>query len=64
MLHGASTELDKDENSTDMMNGGNNGQMGDMTAGIVGMILASVSVIGAVHGALTLPYQEREGEFE
>jgi len=34
-------------------------QMGDLTAGAIGAVLAAVSVIGAVHGALTLPYQTR-----
>ena len=40
-------------------NEGHSSQMGDVTAGIIGVILSAVSVIGAVHGALTLPYQKR-----
>ncbi len=34
-------------------------RMGDFSTGVIGIVLASVSVIGAVHGVLTLPYIER-----
>ena len=34
-------------------------QMSELSTGMIGVVLAAVSVIGAVHGALTLPYQER-----
>ncbi len=35
------------------------GRMNDVYSGMIGVVLAAVSVIGAVHGALTLPYQKR-----
>lgn len=38
---------------------GSSSHMGDLSAGMIGVALAAVSVIGAVHGALTLPYRER-----
>jgi hypothetical protein len=38
---------------------GSTSHMGDLSAGMIGVALAAVSVIGAVHGALTLPYTER-----
>ena len=38
----------------------NNGpQMGDMSAAMIGVVLAAVSTVGAVHSVLTLPYQKR-----
>eukprot|EP00557_Chaetoceros_sp_GSL56_P011825 CAMPEP_0176486564 /NCGR_PEP_ID=MMETSP0200_2-20121128/5635_1 /TAXON_ID=947934 /ORGANISM="Chaetoceros sp., Strain GSL56" /LENGTH=682 /DNA_ID=CAMNT_0017883273 /DNA_START=250 /DNA_END=2295 /DNA_ORIENTATION=+ len=40
-------------------NRGSANQMGDLSAGIIGVALSAVSVVGAVHGALTLPYTER-----
>lgn len=42
-------------------NGG--AQMGDMSAAMIGVVLAAVSTCGAVHGVLTLPYQKRGCEF-
>lgn len=46
----------------DMFGPGN--QMGEFSTGMIGAVLAAVSVIGAVHGALTLPYQERACKFD
>lgn len=34
-------------------------RMGDFYAGMIGVVLATVSTIGAVHSALTLPYEIR-----
>lgn len=36
-----------------------NGGLTDLSSGIIGVVLAAVSTIGAVHGALTLPYKTR-----
>lgn len=60
MLNGTvSSDLDGSRSPGDILGDANGGQMGDITAGIIGVVLASVSVIGAVHGVLTLPYQIR-----
>jgi hypothetical protein len=60
MLNGTvSSDLDGSHNPGDILGDANGGQIGDITAGIIGVVLASVSVIGAVHGVLTLPYQIR-----
>lgn len=59
LLHGTISNDPEELMIEDLENGGNSGQMGDVTAGIIGVVLAAVSVIGAVHGALTLPYQTR-----
>mmetsp|Transcript_10223 Transcript_10223/g.12911 ORF Transcript_10223/g.12911 Transcript_10223/m.12911 type:complete len:333 (-) Transcript_10223:114-1112(-) len=60
LLHGTvSAEMDDTDRVNDGLNEATRGQMGDATAGIIGVVLAAVSVIGAVHGALTLPYQAR-----
>ena len=61
LLNGTvSADLDDD---ADAQPDGNSGQMGDVTAGMIGVVLSAVSVIGAVHGALTLPYQTRACKF-
>ena len=38
-------------------------RMGDRSTGIIGIVLAAVSVIGAVNGVLTLPFVERGCKF-
>jgi len=39
-------------------------QMSNFSIGAIGVVLAAVSVIGTVHGALTLPYSERVCKFQ
>ncbi len=64
LLHGTvSAEMDGAERLDSGMNEATSGQMGDVTAGMIGVVLSAVSVIGAVHGALTLPYQTRACKF-
>ena len=63
MLHGTISSDPEEFISEELQNEGNSGQMGDVTAGMIGVVLAAVSVIGAVHGVLTLPYQTRACKF-
>jgi hypothetical protein len=65
MLHGTlSEEPESIDKANDDQNEGKSTQMGDGTAAMIGVILAAVSVIGAVHGALTLPYRRRACKFD
>eukprot|EP00554_Chaetoceros_debilis_P006243 CAMPEP_0194080798 /NCGR_PEP_ID=MMETSP0149-20130528/6731_1 /TAXON_ID=122233 /ORGANISM="Chaetoceros debilis, Strain MM31A-1" /LENGTH=651 /DNA_ID=CAMNT_0038762591 /DNA_START=103 /DNA_END=2058 /DNA_ORIENTATION=- len=61
------TDFEQNENYNNISSSGGStdddqfspGNMGELYSGIIGIVLAAVSVIGAVHGALTLPYQKR-----
>lgn len=63
MLTGTVSDDQDDFGRDSMENEVHSGHMGDATAGIIGVVLSAVSVIGAVHGALTLPYQKRVCEY-
>lgn len=51
-------EMDE-ENQTGILKTGSSHQMSSWSMTMIGIVLAAVSVIGAVNGALTLPYTER-----
>ena len=59
----ADFEQEEDYNSI-LKTGGSGSQMSNFSIGMIGVVLAAVSVIGAVHGALTLPYTERVCKFD
>jgi hypothetical protein len=58
------SDFEQDEDYNTISNAGSRTQMSNFSIGAIGVVLASVSVIGTIHGALTLPYSERVCKFQ
>ena len=56
-------DFEQEEDYNTFLKTGSGTQMSNFSIGMIGVVLAAVSVIGAVHGALTLPYTERPCKF-
>jgi hypothetical protein len=56
-------DFEQEEDYNTFLKTGSGTQMSNFSIGMIGVVLAAVSVIGAVHGALTLPCTERPCKF-
>ena len=58
------SDFEQEEDYNTISKAGSGTQMSNFSIGAIGVILASVSVVGTVHAALTLPYSERVCKFQ